>query len=126
MTTKIYIILGTTIAGLVIALSVIWWQLIQSYKLIAIEKVKVQECLVSLEDLNKAIAKSNHALKQLEIEAKNYKYSRNKLKSELDKVYENFNGATSCKGIITNVDKSFQLMIQRLHEVEAQLIEENL
>lgn len=121
MTSKIYTILGSIIAILVILLSIIWYNLIASYKVIAEEQVKVQECITSLEDLNRAIAKSNAALKQLEIQSRNYKYSRDKLKAELDKIYENYTGATTCQGIISNVDKSFQLMIERLHEVEATL-----
>lgn len=121
MTSKIYAILGSIIAILVILLSIIWYSLIASYKVIAEEQVKVQECITSLEDLNRAIAKSNAALKQLEIQSRNYKYSRDKLKAELDKIYESYTGATTCQGIISNVDKSFQLMIERLHDVEATL-----
>lgn len=121
MTSKIYAILGSIIAILVILLSIIWYNLIASYKVIAEEQVKVQECITSLESLNRAIAKSNAALKQLEIQSRHYKYSRDKLKAELDKIYENYTGATTCQGIISNVDKSFQLMIERLHEVEATL-----
>mgnify|MGYP006972511656 CR=1 FL=1 len=121
MVGKIYAILGSIIVILIVILSIVWYNLIASYKVIAQEQVKVQECITSLEDLNRAIAKSNAALKQLEIQSKNYKYSRDKLKAELDKIYESYTGATTCQGIITNVDKSFQLMIERLHEVESTL-----
>lgn len=121
MVGKIYAILGSIIVILIVILSIVWYNLIASYKVIVQEQVKVQECITSLEDLNRAIAKSNAALKQLEIQSKNYKYSRDKLKAELDKIYEHYTGATTCQGIITNVDKSFQLMIERLHEVESTL-----
>lgn len=126
ITDKIAIALGIVCALLVIGISAIGWLLNSTYKQLAAEEVKVKECIVSLEELNRAIAKANASIKQLEIESKNYGISKQKLQNELNKIYEGFNGATSCKGIITNVDKSFQLMMNRLYDLETQAITEGL
>lgn len=126
ITDKIAIALGIVCALLVIGISAIGWLLNSTYKQLAAEEVKVKECIVSLEELNRAIAKANASIKQLEIESKNYRISKQKLQNELNKIYEGFNGATSCKGIITNVDKSFQLMMNRLYDLETQAITEGL
>ena len=126
ITDKIAIALGIVCALLVIGISTIGWLLNSTYKQLAAEEVKVKECIVSLEELNRAIAKANASIKQLEIESKNYRISKQKLQNELNKIYEGFNGATSCKGIITNVDKSFQLMMNRLYDLETQIISEGL
>ena len=126
ITDKIAIALGIVCALLVIGISATGWLLNSTYKQLAAEEVKVKECIVSLEELNRAIAKANASIKQLEIESKNYGISKQKLQNELNKIYEGFNGATSCKGIITNVDKSFQLMMNRLYDLETQAITEGL
>ena len=126
VTDKIAIALGIVCALLVIGISAIGWVLNSTYKQLAAEEVKVKECIVSLEELNRAIAKANASIKQLEIESKNYRISKQKLQNEVNKIYEGFNGATSCKGIITNVDKSFQLMMNRLYDLETQAITEGL
>lgn len=126
ITDKIAIALGIVCALLVIGISAIGWLLNSTYKQLAAEEVKVKECIVSLEELNRAIAKANASIKQLEIESKNYRISKQKLQNEVNKIYEGFNGATSCKGIITNVDKSFQLMMNRLYDLETQTITEGL
>ena len=126
ITDKIAIALGIVCVLLVIGISTIGWLLNSTYKQLAAEEVKVKECIVSLEELNRAIAKANASIKQLEIESKNYRISKQKLQNELNKIYEGFNGATSCKGIITNVDKSFQLMMNRLYDLETQAITEGL
>lgn len=126
ITDKIAIALGIVCALLVIGISAIGWLLNSTYKQLAAEEVKVKECIVSLEELNRAIAKANASIKQLEIESKNYRISKQKLQNEVNKIYEGFNGATSCKGIITNVDKSFQLMMNRLYDLETQAITEGL
>ena len=126
ITDKIAIALGIVCVLLVIGISTIGWLLNSTYKQLAVEEVKVKECIVSLEELNRAIAKANASIKQLEIESKNYRISKQKLQNELNKIYEGFNGATSCKGIITNVDKSFQLMMNRLYDLETQAITEGL
>lgn len=126
ITDKIAIALGIVCALLVIGISIVGWLLNSTYKQLAAEEVKVKECIVSLEELNRAIAKANASIKQLEIESKNYRISKQKLQTELNKIYEGFNGATSCKGIITNVDKSFQLMMNRLYDLETQAITEGL
>ena len=126
ITDKIAIALGIVCALLVIGISAVGWLLNSTYKQLAAEEVKVKECIVSLEELNRAIAKANASIKQLEIESKNYRISKQKLQNELNKIYEGFNGATSCKGIITNVDKSFQLMMNRLYDLETQAITEGL
>ena len=126
ITDKIAIALGIVCALLVIGISAIGWLLNSTYKQLAAEEVKAKECIVSLEELNRAIAKANASIKQLEIESKNYRISKQKLQNELNKIYEGFNGATSCKGIITNVDKSFQLMMNRLYDLETQAITEGL
>lgn len=126
ITDKIAIALGIVCALLVMGISAIGWLLNSTYKQLAAEEVKVKECIVSLEELNRAIAKANASIKQLEIESKNYRISKQKLQNEVNKIYEGFNGATSCKGIITNVDKSFQLMMNRLYDLETQAITEGL
>lgn len=126
ITDKIAIALGIVCVLLVIGISTIGWLLNSTYKQLAAEEVKVKECIVSLEELNRAIAKANASIKQLEIESKNYRISKQKLQNELNKIYEGFNGATSCKGIITNIDKSFQLMMNRLYDLETQAITEGL
>ena len=126
ITDKIAIALGIVCVLLVIGISTIGWLLNSTYKQLAVEEVKVKECIVSLEELNRAIAKANASIKQLEIESKNYRISKQKLQNELNKIYEGFNGATSCKGIITNVNKSFQLMMNRLYDLETQAITEGL
>ena len=126
ITDKIAIALGIVCVLLVIGISTIGWLLNSTYKQLAAEEVKVKECIVSLEELNRAIAKANASIKQLEIESKNYRISKQKLQNEVNKIYEGFNGATSCKGIITNVDKSFQLMMNRLYDLETQAITEGL
>ena len=126
ITDKIAIALGIVCALLVIGISAIGWLLNSTYKQLAAEEVKVKECIVSLEELNRAIAKANASIKQLEIESKNYGISKQKLQNELNKIYEGFNGATYCKDIITNVDKSFQLMMNRLYDLETQAITEGL
>lgn len=118
---KIAISLAIVCALLVAALGWVGYMLNSTYKQIAREQVKVKECLVSLEDLNAALAKSNAAIAQLQIDAKNYKYSKQKLQTELNKVYEEFNGATSCQGIVNNIGHSFDLMINRLKEVEEEI-----
>lgn len=118
---KIAISLAIVSALLVAALGWCGYMLNDTYKQIAREQVKVKECLVSLEDLNAALAKSNAAIKQLEIDAKNYKYSKNKLQLELNKVYEEFNGATSCQGIVNNIGHSFDIMINRLKDLESDI-----
>lgn len=118
---KIAISLAIVCALLVAALGVAGYIVNDTYKQIAREQVKVKECLVSLEDLNAALAKSNAAIAQLQIDAKNYKYSKDKLQAELNNVYEEFNGATSCQGIVNNISHSFDLMINRLKDIEEEI-----
>lgn len=118
---KVAISLAIVCALLVAALGWVGYILNDTYKQVAKEQVRTQECLVSLEDLNAALAKSNAAIKQLEIDAKNYKYSKNKLQLELNKVYEEFNGATTCQGIVNNITHSFDIMINRLKDLEDEI-----
>lgn len=121
---KIAIAFSIVIALLLVALSFVGYLLNDTYKALKTAEVRVEECLVSLESLNATIAKANAQIAQLKVDAKNYNYTKNKLQAELNKVYEEFNGATSCKGIVTNIVHTFETMEIRLREVE-EMIEVN-
>lgn len=121
MTSKITIAFGIVIAILLVALGYCGYVIQSTYEKLAIERVRTNECLTSLSDLNEALNKANAAVEKLKIDAKNYKYSKQKLQSELNKVYEDFNGATTCQGIISNIDYTFMIMINRLKEIEQEI-----
>lgn len=121
MTSKITIAFGIVIAILLVALGYCGYVIQSTYEKLAIERVRANECLTSLSDLNEALNKANAAVEKLKIDAKNYKYSKQKLQSELNKVYEDFNGATTCQGIISNIDYTFMIMINRLKEIEQEI-----
>lgn len=118
---KLTIAFGIVIIVLLTAIGYCGYLIQSTYEKLAKERVKTEECLTSLSDLNEALNKANEAVNKLKIDAKNYKYSKQKLQSELNKIYENFNGATTCQGIVSNIDYTFMIMVNRLKEIEQEI-----